>query len=285
MPNSVRSFIVSCVIGVGVVPATVIATEISVFNSAGDPTCLPTQCSSINVNQTTTLPFLAGTAVAGQASSSSYANIATGLMGAYATSAPFIPYFQGVADGSAQIIETIHIQGEVLAPVNGVLSIALHGSLTPNSAYESATGGAASAAATLQVDINGVAPGFALYSYQTSGCPPGGIVGSGSSAQSCINTTSISTVILVPFLISQTNQSFQFYIALNAVSMGGGTADISHTAGLGITLPNGLTFASDSGVFLTQSPVPEPASHALLLAGLGVAALFARRRRMNSRSR
>lgn len=45
-------------------------------------------------------------------------------------------------------------------------------------------------------------------------------------------------------------------------------ADFNHTAQLGVTLPAGWSFTSQSGVFLTQSPVPEPPTTLLMLAGL-----------------
>ena len=69
----------------------------------------------------------------------------------------------------------------------------------------------------------------------------------------------------------------------------GGLVDVSHTASLGLTLPAGLSFTSDSGVFLTQSPsgvpsaVPEPS--ALLLLGTGFAGLLGYGWRQRSRQR
>ena len=62
----------------------------------------------------------------------------------------------------------------------------------------------------------------------------------------------------------------------------GDTCDFSHTAALGISLVNGVSFTSSSGVLLTQtgSQVPEPSSWAMMLVGvLGVAAGCERWRR------
>jgi hypothetical protein len=62
-----------------------------------------------------------------------------------------------------------------------------------------------------------------------------------------------------------------FVIGLRA----GGPADFSNTATVRMRLPDGASFQSESGVFLTA--VPEPASAGLL--GLGLAALIGWRRR------
>ena len=47
-------------------------------------------------------------------------------------------------------------------------------------------------------------------------------------------------------------------------------------------LPQGVTFISESGVFLTQTTasVPEPASWALLIVGFGLTGAVLRRRRV-----
>ena len=62
-------------------------------------------------------------------------------------------------------------------------------------------------------------------------------------------------------------------------SCGGGTAcDYAHTATVAFTLPSNVTFTSDSGVFLTKS-VPEPATWALMLVGVGGLGAVLRRSR------
>lgn len=52
---------------------------------------------------------------------------------------------------------------------------------------------------------------------------------------------------------------------------GNGVFDLSHTAAISLDLPEGLSFTSDSGVFLSATspqPVPEPTTLALLCFGL-----------------
>lgn len=66
------------------------------------------------------------------------------------------------------------------------------------------------------------------------------------------------------------------YGSLSVFAEGGAVADYSHTARFSWHVPEGVTVTSASGQFMT-APVPEPASAALMLAGL-VALPWARRR-------
>jgi len=60
-----------------------------------------------------------------------------------------------------------------------------------------------------------------------------------------------------------------FYATLSVFAEGGAVADYSHTARFGWELPDDVTVTSASGRFMTAA-VPEPASYALMLAGLAV---------------
>lgn len=58
----------------------------------------------------------------------------------------------------------------------------------------------------------------------------------------------------------------------------GGIADFSHTSKLGLKLPDGVSYISQSGVFLSAD-VPEPSVWTLLVAGFGITGAAIRRQR------
>ena len=59
-----------------------------------------------------------------------------------------------------------------------------------------------------------------------------------------------------------------------------GYADYSHTSRISLQLPSGVTYTSDSGVFLNAvAAVPEPSSWMVMLTGFGLIGAAARRRR------
>jgi hypothetical protein len=69
-----------------------------------------------------------------------------------------------------------------------------------------------------------------------------------------------------------------FALALNATNV---ALDYTNTGSISIGHVAGVSFTSDSGVFLTGAgAVPEPASWALLVVGFGVVGLASRRRRV-----
>ena len=61
-----------------------------------------------------------------------------------------------------------------------------------------------------------------------------------------------------------------------------GVVDFGNTASIGMVMPAGYSAVTSSGLVLDfAAPVPEPASVAMLLGGLGVLALAVRRRRQS----
>jgi len=64
--------------------------------------------------------------------------------------------------------------------------------------------------------------------------------------------------------------------ALNVIGANGMSADFSHTALYGLDLPAGVSYTSDSGVFL--SAVPEPCTLILLIASCAGFGMLKRKR-------
>jgi hypothetical protein len=58
---------------------------------------------------------------------------------------------------------------------------------------------------------------------------------------------------------------------------GAGPTEVSLTSSLTLTLPDGATLSSASGYLYGAAPVPEPADWMLMLAGLGLTGVVARR--------
>src|SRR5262249_31350669 len=149
--------------------------------------------------------------------------------------------------GTVQLRETIHIQGIISAPVTGLVTAALDGTLVPDLIFESVPPSFVgqnppSAMALFQLAVNGDTGPFSQYDFVTRGCPPGGVLGMPPGQQSCVNTTTIHSQVSVPFVISDPVRDFEIVANLSAQSLGVGLADVSHTAVLGLTLPTGLSF-------------------------------------------
>ena len=83
-------------------------------------------------------------------------------------------------------------------------------------------------------------------------------------------------------LLDPLNPDYYIGMDLSAGGPLGTWSNFAHTAKIAFVLPVGVTFTSDSGAFLTatSSPsVPEPATWAMMLAGLGIVGASLRQRR------
>lgn len=107
-----------------------------------------------------------------------------------------------------------------------------------------------------------------------------------SNSTTDVNTL-IDTVLSVSAPLTHNNQSFDIFANLSLLSVIGNlpveiSMDFSNTARFGIDLPDGASFTSASGVFLTGgddiAPIPLPAGAPLLVAALGMLGLLRRRR-------
>jgi len=93
---------------------------------------------------------------------------------------------------------------------------------------------------------------------------------------------SLNMSFLMPTMVLDPGARMQVSFELESTARDGSTIDAYNTAQLSLVLPFGVTLDNDSGESLdwvSNAPaVPEPQTYALLLAGLGLIGLAARRR-------
>jgi len=155
------------------------------------------------------------------------------------------------------------------------LDWSFHGDITlANSPYS----GPGNAAAFGQFNIY-AATVFGSYSEYTTLAPPNFACGAG-----CVEGTSIERTGTVAIPINEYGATI--YATLSTFATFGNLADFGNTSKLYLRLPDGVTFTSTSGQFLSNAQpifaVPEPQTYALLLAGLAVIGAVTRRRHAGS---
>jgi hypothetical protein len=176
---------------------------------------------------------------------------------------------------SAQIIDTVRDtvtfnggSGQGLA----TLIFSLSGA--PDAATTS-TNGATFASVNEQFNLNLLASAnftpvsaYGSYSVWANSC--GGVNGSGCT----YDATTHSFSIPIQFTYGQTYDLFQQL----TVTLHDGAA-LNSQSSLSIVLPTGTTISTESGANYVSVAVPEPESYAMLLGGLGVLGIAARRRK------
>lgn len=221
---------------------------------------------------------------------SASANLATGVLAAVAKGV-----FVNNGSASAHFSDTITILGGLVGPLGVNISLGVHGvvsgpalsSPTLNGNGEVITAGFGVTGAitnnqesVILLDYSGT---NAPLTNETFGFGTGVSEGVGS-----LFPNDIEFHIADDVMVDGAHPSFTFTADIGAfaqpVQFPAGaleTVDLGDTATLTLTLPNGFSFTSASGVLLSQVPgtpaVPEPSSLAILVAALAAAWMFAPR--------
>jgi hypothetical protein len=220
-------------------------------------------------------PSVSGSQAVTGGSASSSVDLPTGKVRAFAA-APVGPlYPNGVpvltltATATASLDQTLHIAGAISGVVTGYVVGGIDGALTPSAFFESAFGPPSAYGLVDTVVETALGATVRRDEARTNPCPaPQAFV-------FCTSGTSFGVNFLAPFSISDQARDVNIEVGLTAFGKGGGIANFNNTLSLGIVLPAGLSFTSDSGAFLTQVPEPAP----LALVGMGLAIVGACRRR------
>jgi hypothetical protein len=212
----------------------------------------------------------------GESSSSTSLQMSTGQLRVSAQSA--LGSSQIFANARANLFETITVNGPISAPVVGLLSFTVDGSILqgdPPPAGAGGNGGVSSAALTAAV-LGGQSSSAEQF-FVSDTC-------STFSGTPCLVGSSFSQTLTAPFTITNSSRQVTIQASLQARAFNGTLVDFSNTGTLGLSLPAGLTFTSGTGLFLT-SPVPEPSTTLLLALGLTVLVFSASGRRRGERPR
>jgi hypothetical protein len=187
----------------------------------------------------------------GNSPSSSSANLRTGDLhaSARASALALIPGAESTA--LATMNDTLHIMGNITGTETGFLTARIVG--------------------TVSLGANGTSLSSFTLAF-TSGS-------SNFDEEFFPSSATVNEVIKVPFEITDTSRDFAFSADLEAITQSGALADFSDTAALGLSLPNGLSFSSGSGVFLSGAVIPESGTIWLIGAGLAGMASLRRRRK------
>ena len=213
-------------------------------------------------------------------SSSGYVNLATGKMGGVASAGPNVS--DAIADESYSDLLHFAVSGAGSGTITDIgVSLTVDGVMSAGSLNDenqvvlllNIDGN------TMQIDIGQNLSGSVCVG---SPCVYGESVAGNWVASSFSGTNPNSVTFTGVFALTGPTQDVPVSSELEVVASGAdsvGTTDYSQTAAISLSLPQGVSFTSDSGVFLTQSTVPEPSAIWFAGAGLTVLGLLRRRAR------
>jgi hypothetical protein len=216
------------------------------------------------------------------ASALATANLATGSVGVYALSGIIDnSVIESQASSTAQLNDslTFSVAGATSSTVTDIgVTFTIDGSASPGTPLMSGAAGPG-------VDILGaltLGAANAQYSYNDeAGSPANGTVLDGSWVSEQVITQTPDTFVFSGiYAITGASAVVPIQLELTCGAENGGTCSYSDTAAVNFNLPQGVSFTSSSGVFLSQAQAtsaPEPASWMLVLGG--VACLIGRRQK------
>ena len=165
-----------------------------------------------------------------------------------------------------ELDETLTILGEVDGTLSGSVVFHLSGGLVPAENEEPGFLPTAGSSSHFMVfyDNNSSLSNFSYHTV-TQGC---GIVTDPNTPTSlCEHSLSTHKTFELPFTFTDSARVIDIQMQVSVFAFQNGMSDFSNTAFVTLSLPEGNTFSSASGVFLTTA-VPEPSS--LALSGLGI---------------
>ena len=206
--------------------------------------------------------------VSGNSSASGFANLSTGVLRSSAVATNSFPGTPYAASVVSTAIDTVRFSGGV--GQTAFLDYSFDGTLGYTSPSMATFG-------QMLVYIGGSFANIML-SANPGNC------GGGSIFADCTVATSVNKQGSIPFVITalDVNLGLNLGASLQAYSQFGNAALFSNTGRLYLRVPDGVTYTSTSGAFLTTAlpilpAIPEPSSYALMTGGMGLVFLAIRR--------
>lgn len=256
-----------CSYGVSVVPNTSSSTATSTSTSAS--------FNFYGAPEFGVTPF----SITGSASAA--ASLAGGRVGVAATGTlePFNAANSGGGSATAVADDnvTFHVAGATASTVTDIgVTFTITGSPSPataegagqitvigtwdmNGSYLQAQIGQVDGTATVDATPAGLGTGWV-----TAGVSPGSSV--------------TDYTMTAEYAITGPSTTLPIELSMYASCGGGSSCDYSHTGQISFDLPSGVSFTSDSGVFLTAEGVPEPGTLAILAGALAILPVLRRGR-------